>query len=187
MAKYRNPRLIRIVYRLCSAGWALVGLAALLLSVSGCGIESTTAPPVSATATVSAPGPADRTPVSTAVAPGPTDSTPTVPGPPALGTLYDYAPDYSWLAGQIREEAGCWIVTYVPPESDRAADQYNNQLALLPGRWDQALLTSGAWVLVYGQPASGIDPAPDCSAHGYRVISLQLQTANRADPPPPAP
>jgi hypothetical protein len=56
-----------------------------------------------------------------------------------------------------------------------AADQYNNQLALLPGgSWQSSGLKDGDWVVVQGQPEPGTAPADGCTAHGYTVSALQL-------------
>lgn len=87
---------------------------------------------------------------------------------------YGHAQDYSRLVGQLKQQGSCWVVTYVSPLLDIAADQYNNQLALLPGAsWNLADVKDGEWVVVYGQPESGTAPAPGCAAHGYTVATLQ--------------
>src|SRR5438067_1352273 len=63
----------------------------------------------------------------------PTTSVPTVPSVAPTNTAlgakypaYGHAPDYTWVAGQLKMEGTCWIVTYVSPLVDIAADQYNN-------------------------------------------------------------
>lgn len=87
---------------------------------------------------------------------------------------YGRAPDYTWVAGQLKQEGSCWIVTYVSPLVDIPADQYSNQFALLPGGgWQPAGVKDGEWVVVHGQPEPGTEPASGCTAHGYNVTALQ--------------
>jgi hypothetical protein len=134
------------------------GLLPLLLVLAGCSVQGPVASPV----------PTDTMPAAATATTATSDATPggTVPA-------YAHAPDYSLLAGQVKQQGACWVITYVSPLVDIAADQYNNQLALLPGGgWDAATLKSGAWVIVQGHPEAGTDPAPGCPAHGYAVTSL---------------
>ena len=106
---------------------------------------------------------------------GPPSATPTVTTPSAK--LYDHAADYSWVAGQLRQEGSCWIVTYVSPLVDIAADQYNNQFTLLPSsNWNPTYVKSGEWVMVRGHPTPGTAPASGCSTHGYVVDRIQANT-----------
>jgi hypothetical protein len=156
------------------------GLLPLVLLLAGCGAEPGGTP---TNGPIPTPAPSDVTPVAPTL-PALTDATPALTPAPALtdatpaaiaGNQYAYAPDYAWIAGQVRQEGECWIVTYISPMVDRAPDEYNNRLGLLPGSWDASLLSDGAWVVVQGDPATGADPAPGCTAHGYRVISLRIQ------------
>jgi hypothetical protein len=88
--------------------------------------------------------------------------------------LYGHAQDYSWVAGQLKQQGSCWVVIYVSPLVDIPADKYNNQFALLPGdSWNAAGVKDGEWVVVYGQPEPGTEPTPGCTAHGYTVTTLQ--------------
>ena len=87
---------------------------------------------------------------------------------------YGHAPDYIWVAGQLKQQGSCWIVTYVSPLVDIPADQYNNQFALLRGQgWQPSAVKDGEWVVVQGQPEPGTVPASSCTAHGYNVSSVQ--------------
>ncbi len=87
---------------------------------------------------------------------------------------YGHAQDYSWIAGQLKQQGSCWVMTYVSPLVDIPADQYNNQFALLPGvSWNVAAVKDGEWVTVQGQPQPGTAPAPGCIAHGYTVSAMQ--------------
>ena len=147
-----------------------MGLGVLALVLAGCGAESTATavPPGEPTAT-SAPAPA-ATPTEAAVP----LATPAA-GPTVAAELYDHAPDYRWIAGSLRQEGECWIVSYVSPLVSTPPDQYNNQLALLTGEgWNPADFSPGAWVIAQGQPQTGTDPAPGCAAHGYAVTRVQL-------------
>jgi hypothetical protein len=144
--------------RLCRA---VGGLLPLLLVLAGCSVQGPVASPV----------PTDTVPPAATATP----ATPVTPAATPGGTVpaYAHAPDYSSLAGQVKQQGTCWVITYVSPLVDIAADQYNNQMSLLPGGgWDAATLKSGAWVIVQGQPQAGTDPAPGCPAHGYQVTSL---------------
>ncbi len=94
---------------------------------------------------------------------------------------YGHAQDYSWLAGQLKQQGSCWVVTYVSPLVDILADQYSNNVALLPGPgWQSTGLKDGAWVVVQGQVEPGTAPAAGCTAHGYVVSALQ-PNPNAAD------
>jgi hypothetical protein len=147
----------------------IMGLGVLTWLLAGCGADGTaTAVPPPATETAAPAPPA--APTNTARPPEAT------PAPPAVKPeLYDHAPDYSWIAGQVRQEGDCWIVAYVSPLTLGAPDEYNNQLTLLGGGgWNPADFSSGAWVIAYGQPQAGSDPAPGCAAHGYMVTRVEL-------------
>ncbi len=101
-------------------------------------------------------------------------STPGASGAPETYPAYGHAPDYIWIAGQLKQQGSCWVVTYVSPLVDIATDQYNNQFALLPNlAWQPTGLKEGEWVVVQGQPEPGAAPATGCSAHGYVVSNLQ--------------
>jgi hypothetical protein len=162
-------------------------LAIQLLVLTGCG-AATPATTTTSTATITIPT------VIAAVTSAPTAQPTTrpttmpantnVPGAevgsstpsigPASAKAYDHAADYSWVAGQLRQEGSCWIVTYVSPLVEIAADKYNNQFALLPGKgWDAAKVKDGEWVIVQGQPEPGTAPASSCTAHGYTVTGLR--------------
>lgn len=162
-----------------SLRWA-AGLGALLVMMLmvGCGAAPATAVPAAEPTATTAPAPADTATTAPAPADTPTTAagvatTPAAPAPPA--ELYDHAPDYSFIAGQLRQEGTCWIVTYVSLATAHAPDQYNNQMALLPGAgWNPADFKAGAWVIVQGQPDAGTDPAAGCTAHGYQVTVMQL-------------
>jgi hypothetical protein len=87
---------------------------------------------------------------------------------------YSHADDYSWLAGQLKQQGSCWVLTYVSPLMAVMPDKYNNQMALLPGAgWNAGDVKDGEWVVVHGQPEPGTAPAADCPAHGYTVTKLQ--------------
>jgi hypothetical protein len=95
--------------------------------------------------------------------------------PTVQAELYDHAPDYSWVAGQLRQDGACWIVTYVSPLVDIPPDQYNNQLTLLEGTgWNPVDFSPGAWVIAQGAPQPGTGAAPGCAAHGYEVTGVRL-------------
>src|SRR5438270_2467571 len=138
-----HPRRYRrgITDAIAFAGQAVrprVGLALLplLLVVAGCGAATEGTP----SGAVETPAPTQAAP-ATATAPPETASIPTTPMPaaPVTKQTYDHAADYSWLAGQLKQEGSCWVVTYISPLVDIQPDQYNNRLALLPGSgWDQA-------------------------------------------------
>ncbi len=163
--------------------WA-TGLCALavVLVLVGCvarGAASPTAVPASEPTATAALAPAD-TPTP---APAPADtattapaSADTTPAPPAIiAELYDHAPDYSFIAGQLRQEGTCWIVAYVSLATAHAPDQYNNQMTLLTGGgWSPLDFKAGDWVIVQGQPEAGTDPALGCTAHGYEVSVMQV-------------
>jgi hypothetical protein len=141
----------------------------LLLGLAGCdaGGAATAVPPTEPPTAIIAPTVAD-----TPTAPGAAEAT---PGGPAIDAqLYDYAPDYRWIAGQLRQEGACWIVTYISPLTAHAPDQYNNQMTLLAGGWNPTDFSPGAWVIVQGQPQAGTDVAPGCLAHGYEVTGVRL-------------
>jgi hypothetical protein len=146
----------------------LVGLGVLALGLAGCGAESTaTAVPSGEPTATTVPAPVAETPTEPAA--------PSTPLPTVQAELYDHAPDYSWIAGPLRQEGDCWIVSYVSPLVGTAPDQYNNQLALAAGAgWNPADFSPGAWVIVQGQPQPGTDPASGCAAHGYAVTRVQL-------------
>ena len=157
-------------------GWwrriAALGGLAVLVALAGCGADSTATavPGGEPTATPVPVAPAD-TPTVPAAAP--TETSAAVPTVQA--ELYDHAPDYRWIAGQLRQDGGCWIVTYVSPLVDIPPDQYNNQLALLAGSgWNPVDFSPGAWVIAQGQPQPGTGAAPGCAAHGYEVTAVRL-------------
>jgi hypothetical protein len=145
----------------------LVGLGVLALGLEGIGTERT------ATAVPSAePAATTLPPAETPTEPAASTATPL---PTVQAELYDHAPDYRWIAGSLRQEGECWIVSYVSPLVSTAPDQYNNQLALAAGAgWNPADFSPGAWVIVQGQPQPGTDPASGCAAHGYAVTRVQL-------------
>jgi hypothetical protein len=145
----------------------LVGLGVLALGLVGCGTEST------ATAVPSAePAATTLPPAETPTEPAASTATPL---PTVQAELYDHAPDYRWIAGSLRQEGECWIVSYVSPLVSTAPDQYNNQLALLMGEgWNPVDFSPGAWVIAQGQPQSGTAPAAGCAVHGYAVAHVQL-------------
>jgi hypothetical protein len=163
---------IRTDYRISGTSHLLrlFAVLPLLLLAAGCGAATPatpTVPPATPAPTETAPGAA---PTPTGAAGQPTQP----PGAPVTAKQYDHAPDYSWVAGQLKQEGSCWVVTYVSPLVDIAPDQYNNRFALLPGSgWDPAKAKDGQWVIVQGQPEPGTAPAPGCTAHGYRVSALQ--------------
>jgi hypothetical protein len=121
-------------------------------------------------------GAATAVPPTDTPAPAPVADTPTGAAEPGIvADFYDQAPDYSWVAGQLRQEGDCWIVTYVSLALAHAPDQYNNQFTLLPGSgWNPIDFSPGAWVIVEGQPEAGTDPAPGCAAHGFAVTRMRL-------------
>jgi hypothetical protein len=142
----------------------------LLLLAAGCGAATPATPTVPA----ATPAPTETAPAAAPTATGATGQPTQPPGAPVTAKQYDHAPDYSWVAGQLKQEGSCWIVTYVSPLVDIAPDQYNNRFALLPGSgWDPAKAKDGQWVIVQGQPEPGTAPASGCTAHGYRVTALQ--------------
>ena len=144
-------------------------MLALALVLAGCGAENTATavPPGEPTATT-VPAPVAETPTEPAASPA-------TPLPTVQAELYDHAPDYSWIAGSLRQEGECWIVSYVSPLVGTAPDQYNNQLALPAGEgWNPVDFSPGAWVIVQGQPQPGTAAAPGCAAHGYVVTRVQL-------------
>jgi hypothetical protein len=87
---------------------------------------------------------------------------------------YSHADDYSWLAGQLKQQGSCWVLTYVSPLVMVLPDKYNNQMTLLPGAgWNAGDVKDGEWVVAHGQPEAGTAPAAGCPAHGYTVTALQ--------------
>lgn len=162
----------------------------LLLVLTGCGVATPATTTISPTATTAvATIPTVVAAVITAVTTQPTTQHTSIPTNtnvptaeagslkpstgPASAKPYDHAADYSWVAGQLRQEGSCWIVTYVSPLVEIAADRYNNHFALLPrGDWDVAKVKDGEWLIVQGQPEPGMGLAPGCSSHGYKVIGL---------------
>lgn len=147
----------------------LVGML-LALGLAGCdaGGAATAVPPISPPTEI--PVPVADTPTTAAVPPAATPA-----GPGIVAELYDHAPDYSWIAGQLRQDGNCWVISYVSPLVDTPPDQYNNQLALLAGSgWNAIDFSPGAWVIAQGQPEPGTDPASGCTAHGFTVTDMRL-------------
>jgi len=152
---------------------ALLLLALLVaLSIAGCG-GTPTATPAAPTA-ITVPGATEQ--ASPALAGTPVAAM-TAAATPNVGSTYpNYgrAADYSWVAGQLKQDGSCWIITYVSPLVQVAADKYNNRFALLPGTgWQPAGVKDGEWVVLQGQPEPGTAPAAGCAAHGYSVRALQ--------------
>ncbi len=169
----------------CDAGLRLLPLLMLILVslpvLASCGTPGATTgtPPAGATTPLSSPAQTvlavstTEPTVLTAITAEPTIAT--VSGP------YDRAEDYSWIAGQLKQQGSCWVVLYVSPLSKSRPDQYKNQLALLPSdSWQVAAVQDGEWVIVQGHPEPGTEPAAGCTAHGYVVSAL------RANPNPPS-
>src|SRR5690349_14672972 len=107
----------------------------ILLLAAGCGAAT----PATPTAPAPIPAPIFTTPAAAPTATTAAAQATQPSGGPATAKQYDHAPDYSWLAGQLKQDGACWTVTYVSPLIDAAPDQYNNHLSLLPGTgWDPA-------------------------------------------------
>jgi hypothetical protein len=105
-------------------GWwrriAALGGLALLVALAGCEADSTaTAVPVGAPT----PTPVPVAPADTPTEPALTPTETSAAVPTVQAELYDHAPDYRWIAGQLRQDGGCWIVTYVSPLVDIPPDQ----------------------------------------------------------------
>jgi hypothetical protein len=152
---------------------ALVLLALLVaLSIAGCG-GAPTATPAAPTA-ITVPGATEQASPALTGTPVAATTAAATPNSGATYPNYGRAADYSWVAGQLKQDGSCWIITYVSPLVQVAADQYSNRFALLPGAgWQPAGVKDGEWVVVQGQPEPGTAPAASCTAHGYSVSALQ--------------
>ncbi|HUS15981.1 MAG TPA: hypothetical protein VM536_13325, partial [Chloroflexia bacterium] len=92
--------------------------------------------------------------------------------PPAAGTRFGHAADWSWVAGQVaitRIQGGCIFVTY-------GANGLNVQ-PTGPG-WvpsaDNGTTANGAYVILYGHLAGPDEPVPMCPAPAYVVDRVVL-------------
>ncbi len=149
----------------------------LLLLLAACGATPTATPlPALPTATAPPPPPASATPAAPAATAAATTAA-TPGGVPTSVPAYFHTPDYHLIAGQVHRQVSCWVVTYVSPAVQVAADKYGNQVSLIFGpAWNDSALTPGAWVIVQGYP----DPQNEqtrsgsCGVTGYQVASLTL-------------
>jgi hypothetical protein len=175
---YRRGRIA--VRRALRPDRLLAGLALLVLA-AGCGgspaLPATTAtvlPTEVAATTIPVVATATTVPIATVAI---TPTTGSVAGGTAVTPAYAHSQDYAMIAGQLHHQVSCWVVTYVSPLTAVAADQYNNQLSLVPGAgWDETTVKDGQWVIVQGHvdPSAPQGKAPSCGVTGYAVDSLTV-------------